>query len=205
MDSITSNTLLHALKLGRTDGWARFVHLYGPLIRKWISRAGLAEEDAEDIAQDVFVAAAEGFSSYRHSEHKAGSLRAWLYGISRHKLNDWYREHPLQLRAAGGSAASLRMQQFAFPEQDSECVQQTRMQLAVRALGLLETDFSATTWQAFWRTAILNEKTVDVAKDLGMTSKAIRQSRYRVLRHLRKELGDDVPAREFSRPAEALV
>lgn len=188
----TSTTLLHALRLRETDAWSRFTTAYGPLIDFWVSRLGLSQHDCEDVTQEVFVAATESFESYQHSPAKIGSLRAWLYGITRNKVADWYRRHPVRMRARGGACDHLQQLSYDEFSTDDHAAEQKHQKLVARAIGLLESDFQSHTWQAFWRTAIGGEKSTDVAGDLGMTSKAVRQARYRVLQHLRAELGSDL-------------
>ena len=43
---------------------------------------------ADDVVQDVFLAALNGLAAFRGQS----SLRAWLMGIARHKIEDVYRQ-----------------------------------------------------------------------------------------------------------------
>jgi len=49
-------------------------------------------DSVDDVVQDVFLAALRGLASFEG----AAPLRAWLFGIARHKVDDFYRQ---QLRA----------------------------------------------------------------------------------------------------------
>ena len=191
---LTSATLVRALRLREDDAWHRFVVLYGPFIEQWIRRYDLRSDAVEDISQEVFTAVSAGFERFRHNPDKKGSLRAWLYGVTRNKLCDWFEANRLNPNGSGGTDAQLQIQQVPEfePETDELTANQSRKQLALRALGLLQTDFEERTWKAFWRTVIEHDPTAEVAASLGMTSKAVRQARYRVLRHLRNELGDEL-------------
>lgn len=60
--------------------------------------------------------------------------------------------------------------------------------LVQRALELLRAEFEERTYQAFWRMAIEHHSTAEVAAELGMTNRAVRQAKYRVLCRLRQEL-----------------
>ncbi|MFK7822325.1 MAG: RNA polymerase sigma factor [Planctomycetaceae bacterium] len=191
---LTSATLVHALRIRDDDAWHRFVVLYGPFIEGWIRRYDLNNEAIEDISQDVMTAVAASFDRFKHQPEKKGSLRAWLYGVTRNKLSDWFARNRTNPISPGGTDAQIRMQQVPEfePESDELTALKSRKQLALRALGLLESDFEDRTWKAFWKTVIENESTAAVATTLGMTSKAVRQARYRVLKHLRNELGDQL-------------
>ena len=46
------------------------------------------------------------------------------------------------------------------------------------------------TWNAFWNTAVLGRSAPDVADELGLTPAAVRQAKSRMLRRLRRQLGD---------------
>ncbi len=52
----TPASLLERLKRpGDQDAWERFVKLYAPMILQWARQAGLEENAAADLVQDVFV------------------------------------------------------------------------------------------------------------------------------------------------------
>ena len=63
-------------------------------------------------------------------------------------------------------------------------------ELTRRALNLIQTEFEERSWLAFWRSAVDGHATTAIADDLGMTAKAVRQAKYRVLRRLREEMDE---------------
>jgi len=54
-------------------------------------------------------------------------------------------------------------------------------------LVLIEPEFTATTWQAFRRIAILEDRAPQVASELGLTVNAVLLAKFRVLKRLREE------------------
>jgi RNA polymerase sigma-70 factor, ECF subfamily len=66
-------------------------------------RVGDARE-AEDLTSQVFFEALEGLPRYRHNGH----FPAWLFGIARHKIADFYRaaRPELPLEAAYGQVSA---------------------------------------------------------------------------------------------------
>ena len=65
-------------------------------------------------------------------------------------------------------------------------------QLTSRALSQVQSEFEPRTWQAFWRTVVDGIATSEVARQLDMSEATVRQSRSRILRRLRLQLGDIV-------------
>ena len=53
-DNLTSVSLLERLRdRSDEDAWHRFHDLYGPLIRSWLIRRGVNQQDADDVGQEV--------------------------------------------------------------------------------------------------------------------------------------------------------
>jgi len=62
--------------------------------------------------------------------------------------------------------------------------------LMSRALEAIRGDFQQNTWQAFLRTTVQGQSAVDVASELQMTARAVRQAKHRVLQRLREQFGE---------------
>jgi len=68
---------------------AQFVSEYADAIYGYVRyRLASRSDRVDDVVQDVFVAALASLTSFRGSS----SLRSWLLGIARHKVEDYYRE-----------------------------------------------------------------------------------------------------------------
>jgi RNA polymerase sigma-70 factor (ECF subfamily) len=67
---------------------AEFVGRFADGIYSYVrSRLAPRYDQVEDLVQETFLAAWENLSHYESS----GSLRSWLLGIARHKVEDYYR------------------------------------------------------------------------------------------------------------------
>ena len=67
---------------------ALFVERYADAVYGYVrSRLAPRVDLADDLVQDIFIAAWEGLDSFRGTS----SLRTWLLGVARHKVEDHYR------------------------------------------------------------------------------------------------------------------
>jgi RNA polymerase sigma-70 factor (ECF subfamily) len=105
-------------------------------------------------------------------------------------VRDHFRTQAGQPVGAGGTDAQQQLHQVPEtpPESSSQRLSPDSA-LVHRALALIQIEFEETTWRAFWRATIEGHNATEIANDLGMTPRAVRQAKYRVLRRLRQELG----------------
>jgi RNA polymerase sigma-70 factor (ECF subfamily) len=183
-ENFTSLSLLGRARLRDELSWSRLVALYTPLVESWCRRGGV-HEDTADLVQEVFLAVSEGLSRFEHRGQ--GSFRAWVRGITRHKLLDHQRRAQHQAPAAGGSTALHRLQEIPDPQPGSSDDADEVSGLYRRALELIRGAFEERTWQAFWLTAVEERDTAAVAAELGMSPVAVRIAKSRVLGRLRAE------------------
>jgi RNA polymerase sigma-70 factor (ECF subfamily) len=146
--------------------------------------------DAADTLQEVFRAVWVGIDSFRR-ERPEDTFRGWLRVIARHKIRDFFRRHSHVADAAGGTVAQQRMQEIPTLDESAEEISAEMADLYRRAMELVEGQFEEKTRLAFWLTAVDGRSPADAAAELNMSSGAIRQAKYKVLRRLRMELGDE--------------
>jgi RNA polymerase sigma-70 factor, ECF subfamily len=191
-DSSTSSTLLRRVREHDADAWRRLVDLYGPLVFYWGRRSGLPSADAADIVQDVFAAVHAAIARFQRDD-RSGTFRGWLWTITRNKIRDHFRRGAGQAVGAGGTDAQQRLERVPEQWDDDSVDPRDRGELSGlfhRALDLIRGEFQDRTWQAFWRSAVEEQPTAQIAADLGVSANAVRQYKSRVLRRLRQELGD---------------
>ena len=185
----TSLSLLDGLSAGHQSAWFRFVQLYGPTILTWCRRAGLRMPDAEDVRQDVCRSVAKGMGSFAHAG-PVGSFRGWLRAVTRNCVQEHHRRQVRQPVAAGGVDAQRRFDEVPdFEDRPDQEAAETAA-LIDRALGLIRSDFTEPTWEAFRRVTLDGLSPTEVGAALGMSDVAVRQAAYRVRRRLREELGE---------------
>lgn len=184
----TSFSLLARAQRHEPQAWQRLTALYGPLVYGWCRRAGVSADDAADVCQEVFRAVSRDIGNFEHNGR--GGFRAWLRTIAKHKVSDHFTALRRGPRGVGGTDPQLALRELADPaalDQDDSKPQET-VRLLHTALQTVRGDFQDATWTIFWRSAIEGHETAAIAADLGMTPKAVRQARHRVLKRLREEL-----------------
>jgi RNA polymerase sigma-70 factor (ECF subfamily) len=189
----TSRSLLAEAKLADPAAWERLAKLYAPLVAFWCRRWGVADQDIVDVLQDVFSAVASHLPGFR-KERVGDTFRGWLLTIARNKTRDYFRRRGDEPCAAGGTEASLRLQQVADPHQETDLPDAADDAIIDgvlgRALESIRGEFHERTWQAFWGVVVEGRAVADVAADLDMRPGTVRVAKSRVLLRLRNELGD---------------
>jgi RNA polymerase sigma-70 factor (ECF subfamily) len=200
---MTSASLLARAREQDDDAWKRIVHLYGPLVAHWCRQATVSARDIDDVVQEIFLSIARELAQFRY-DRPGDSFRGWIRVITRRRVADHFRGLNGRPSAEGGTTAYRRLNEVADPvtayfdsdpEADSE-----NSSIACRSLELIRNDFQPSTWAAFWRTAIDNIPTAEVAEQLRMSQSAVRMARSRVLNRLKQELVGLVSLSENSFP-----
>lgn len=187
----TSPSLIRRVAARDPEAWRRFTRLYGPLVFHWCQRQGLSEHDAADVMQEVFVSVARSVAAY---EDRAGSsFRGWLWTVTRNQIVSFLRKCTRQGAAGGGTENWQRLLNVA--ESLSDDPDQFTSQFEIdalyrRGLELVRQEFRPRTWEIFWRNVVEDQATDTVATEFGVSANSVRQTRSRVLRRIRQELGD---------------
>ncbi len=158
----TSSGLLDRVRAKDSDAWRRLVRLYVPLVYQWARQARLQSNDATDVGQEVFQAVAQNITNY-HGDGAGDAFRAWLWGITRNKLREFFRRRASQTEGAGGTDANQQLQQFAdsLPEDSTNFTGDARPALMQRALRLIQSEFEPRTVRAFWQATVDGRQTID--------------------------------------------
>lgn len=147
---------------------------YPRVYRFVLSRIG-DDEAAEDLTQEVMVAAFRNYASY---DPARSSLATWVFVIARNRLKNYYRDRRVteSIEAMEGfdlpSGEELQDEAVAFQEQ-RELIRRVLDELDERDRIIVESFF------------LLDKTNVEIAEELGMTASNVGVAKMRALAKLR--------------------
>jgi RNA polymerase sigma-70 factor, ECF subfamily len=187
----TSVSLLDRLKVARPDAsyWNRLQGIYLPLIQRWTARVPGLGDEANDLAQDVFLVVVRELP--RFERRRQGSFRAWLRKVTVNQTRSHWRRRR-RMPAVGLDPAVGFLDRLEAPDGDlaREWDQDHDRHVFERLLAIVQPDFQPTTWEAFRRFALDGLPAAQVAEESGLSENAVLQAKSRILKRLRAEAGD---------------
>ncbi len=154
---------------------AEFVEQHADAVYGYIlARLKPNTADVDDLAQDVFLAAYQSIREYRG----ASPLKAWLFGIARHKVEDYYRARLRDFDVGGADhvvAADLQL--------DSALDERRRRDRTLAAMERLPEQVRLLLQWRYWD----HKATAEIAEILGRTPKAVERMLARAREHFRRE------------------
>ena len=148
-------------------------HVYAYVRRRLIPRTDLVE----DLVQEVFLAAWEGLDKFRGDS----SLRSWLLGIARHKVEDHYRKRLRDLQFHDEDE-ELRDEPAGFHDlEEALAKRQAGQKTREILMSLPETYGLILSWR-YWERRSLR----DIAVQTGRTEKAVERLLARARQQFRK-------------------
>lgn len=190
-----SSGLLERAKAQDAVARERLFRIYGVLVYGWCRRHfHLQPHDAADVMQEVSQAVLRGLERFRR-DRPGDTFRGWLWTIARNKVLDHLRAQGRRPDAIGGTDAHKRL--LDIPEQEPDLPDRSTGPNGVIPtaadyphLEVFRAEFEERTWQAFFRSVLMEEPTDVIAEELGMSPNAVRCAKSRVLRRVRADLAD---------------
>jgi len=162
---------------GDDQQWSRLVRTLAPLVFTVARRAGLNERDAEDCAQQTWLALYKG----RHDVKDPASLPAWLIRVVSRKAARMVRQRARQTEF-GQEAESTSP--TLLP--DEELIRLERLGQLELAFGQLDERCRRVLRAIFFSPPELTYN--DLAQELGMSPNSLGPTRTRCINKLRKIL-----------------
>ncbi|HID77484.1 MAG TPA: sigma-70 family RNA polymerase sigma factor [Planctomycetaceae bacterium] len=192
-----STSILEGVKRNDDVAWRRLTSLWTAAVYNWCRKEGLQPTDANDAVQTVFIRVHGAIGRFRR-----GCFRAWIWRITASVIADFRRAQAKLPAARGGSGSWVaKVPDEVVSDDDSRSDSQddagpdpdpatTRRIIVRRAMKLVRQSgqFEKNTIEAFWKTAVEQRPTKEVAQELGLSEGAVRTARYRVRKYLRELL-----------------
>jgi RNA polymerase sigma-70 factor (ECF subfamily) len=156
---------------------AEFVERFADAIYNYVHwRLYPATDAAEDLVQDVFLDAWRGLERYRGD----AALTAWLLGIARHKVQDYYRKALRTVELPDDPGAASEHPEFERALADRQ--QEARIQQVLAELP--ETYRVVLLWR-YWD----GQSGAQIAAAIGRTEKAVERLLARAREQFRARYG----------------
>lgn len=183
MESTSASLLMRLKSTDNSRAWSRFVKLYTPLIYFWARNCGLQAHDASDLVQEVFALLLKKLPEFDYD--KAKSFRGWLRTVTLNKWRDRYKVKALPVENCSQSALGQLVDDDPV---NSFWEAEYQQQLVNRAIDLMKSEFSESTWKACQEYVIKGRPAADVANELNISIWTIYAAKSRLLNRLRQEL-----------------
>lgn len=170
------------------EAWSEFTEIYRPLICRMARLKGLQHADADDLAQQVFLAVSRAVENWEPDAERA-RFRTWLKTIAHNAILNALRRNVPE-RASGRRTTRHFLDDYpASDGPDSALLRiEYRREVFTWAARKIRSEFSNDTWQAFWLTSIEAENIDKVARQLHRTRGSIYAARSRVMKRLRDQV-----------------
>ena len=169
------------LRRRQSEGMELLLRHYGPLMKYIIAPMAQSPQDREDCLSEVTLRVWEKVGQF---DPEKGSWTAWLTAIARNTaLSHAQREGPRTPEALGHQTAD------PTPSPEEEVLRRERRETLRRALNALDQRDRL----LFYRKYYYCQSTAQIARELGLTERAVEGRLYRIKARLRQRMGGERP------------
>ena len=192
----TSPSLLGRLRDSPDDqsAWGEFVGRYQPRLLAWGRRWGLQDSDAQEVAQNVMVRLASKLRVLSYDPSL--SFRGWLYTIARNAWSDFVSDQRKRSMSADPTEVLQRLE--AREDLEQRLAEVFDLELLEEATSRVKARVEEKTWEAFRRTAMLEETAAVASAALNMPIASVFKAKSNIQKLLQEEIAN------LERPASVL-
>ena len=183
---VTSPSLLTRLRDKPDDqsAWTEFTSRYQPRLLAWCRRWGLQDSDALDVAQNVMIRLASKLRVLSYDP--AQSFRGWLYTITRHAWSDFVSDRRKQMQP--DDPTTVLESALAREDLEQRLADVFDLELLEEATSRVKSRVEEKTWEAFRRTAMMDEPAAVVSAALAMPIASVFKAKSNVQKMLHEEI-----------------
>jgi RNA polymerase sigma-70 factor (ECF subfamily) len=176
------------------DSWREFFNTYWRLIYSVARKAGLQEDEAQDVVQDTITTVAKEMKNFRYDRSK-GSFKGWLKVITKRRVADSlrrrYRSGARKNVSADAAVVQAGMAQMQVPE--AEVIEQLwedewRQRVLEAAIERVKATISPAQFQIFELFELKQCPIREVTSALNLSRVAVYVACHRVKKMLKSEV-----------------
>jgi RNA polymerase sigma factor (sigma-70 family) len=191
----TRRSLLSRLKnWDDQTSWEDFFNTYWKLIYGVARKAGLSDQEAQEVVQETVVTVAKKISQLKY-DPALGSFKGWLLNTTRWKIGDQFRKRsptaPARYRDPDGDRRTATIERVPDPAGiDLEAIWESEWEknLVEAAMARVRKLASPKQYQIFDCHVIKNWPVQRVAKTLGVSAAQVYLAKHRVGAMVKKEI-----------------
>jgi len=196
----TQSSLLLRVKNAEDDqSWKEFTDFYGKLILRFAVKAGLSEDEAQEVVQETFISAAKHLPEF-HYDPKVCSFKTWLLNLSNWRVQDQFRKrqlpaaqtaHPREAASPDDTRRTATVERVPDPagnQLQAVWDKEWRAALLDAAVARVKPRIDAKQWQIFDLCALKEWSVRDVTKTLGISPARVYLARHRISSAIAKEV-----------------
>lgn len=176
----TDNEIISKVLTGDQAAYAELVNRYQSYVFTLTLRLVKSREDAEELAQDVFIKAYRYLSDFRGD----AKFSTWLYTIVNNTCITWLRKKKLETRSLDDEHVFTRADHIDSGERADKVEQKSRQAMVTQAIALLSPD-DAMVLTLFYQAEQSLEET---ARILGIEVNAAKVRLHRARGRLREKM-----------------
>lgn len=195
----TNSSLLRRVKDPQDyQSWREFYDIYARLIIGFAIKAGLTQDEAQEVLQETMIAAARHLPEFRY-DPKVCSFKTWLLNLTSWRVKNQFRRRKSPItpcargfRGASDDATQRTATVERVPDPAGDRLQgiwdnEWRTTLLDAALDRVKARVDSKQWQIFDLVVLQQWSVKDVVKVLGVGASYIYVIRHRISSALAKE------------------
>jgi RNA polymerase sigma-70 factor (ECF subfamily) len=185
----TRRSLLSRLRnIEDAASWYTFFETYWRLIYNVARKAGLSDDEAQEVVQETVISVARKMPDFRYDRAK-GSFKQWLLLITRRRIHDHLRRVYRSLPASGGEYDAdklLTLQSQVDESWDAEWQEN----LFQAALARVRQRANPKQYQVFDYCVLQNLSASEVARMLGLNAAQVYLAKHRISAAIKRAVAE---------------
>ncbi len=176
------------------DSWNQFFHIYRRLILATARKAGLTEQESEEVLQETVLSVAKTIQEFQYDRDRC-RFKTWLQHLTRRRIADQFRKRPREQAASamrsGETSATDPIERVADPGgQNIETVWEEEWQQKIldAAVERVKGRVDAEQYQIFDFYVLRKMPPGEVAAALGVSIGQVYLVKHRVSSLVKKEV-----------------